>query len=155
MSRLQSLEQLVGRWTGTSCLWRPWLPSPESESASAAVVALAARGKFITIAYTWDLDGEEQEGFILLGREAKGSAVHASWVDSWHMSDKPMTCVGGMDDAGALAVLGSYAAPPGPDWGWRTVIARTGENSFEIVMYNVTPDGQETIAVRSRYERQT
>jgi hypothetical protein len=52
---------------------------------------------------------------MLLGRESKQNVVNAAWVDSWHMSDKPMICTGAVDDdTGAITVRGDYAAPPDP-----------------------------------------
>ncbi len=91
---------------------------------------------------------------MLLGRESKQNVVNAVWVDSWHMSDKPMICAGTVDaDTGTITVLGSYAAPPGPDWSWRTVIAPRGDDAFEVVMYNIAPGGEEAMAFRNVYER--
>ena len=65
-----------------------------------------------------------------------------------------MVCAGSMDDDGVIDVRGSYAVPPGPDWGWRTVIEPAGKDSLEIVMYNISPGGEETLAFRNRYERE-
>jgi hypothetical protein len=50
-------------------------------------------------------------------------------------------------------VRGSYAAAPGPDWGWRTVIETAEDDSLRMVMYNLTPDGQEYLAVEAVYRR--
>jgi Protein of unknown function (DUF1579) len=157
MSAPQSLEKLIGHWTGTNRLYRPWLnpPDAESESESSATVDEVAMGKFITIEYTWSLDGQPQAGFMLLGRENNNEEVKATWVDSWHMSDKSMVFDGGIDANGVVNVRGSYAAPPGPDWGWRIVIEATSDNSFTIVMYNITPDGEQSLAVESRYTRKS
>ena len=33
-----------------------------------------------------------------------------------------MACEGAVEPDWAIAVHGSYAAPPGPDWGWRIFI---------------------------------
>ena len=154
MSAPESLEKLAGSWMGTSRLWRPWLSPPDTESASTAIVAPAVGGKFVTIGYVWIVDGEAQEGLMLLGHDRKRNAVSAIWVDSWHMSDAPMVCAGSIDGDGVIDVRGSYAAPPGPDWGWRTVIDPGGKDSFEIVMYNISPDGEETLAFRNSYERE-
>jgi hypothetical protein len=149
-----TLDTLVGRWTGTSRLWRPWVSPVESDSQSTASVDLTANGRFLTIEYTWACDGQDHQGFMLLGRESKGNVVNAAWVDSWHMSDKPLISTGTMDDdSGAITVRGDYAAPPDPDWGWRTEIKPRGDAAFEIVMYNITPQGEEMIAFRNRYER--
>jgi hypothetical protein len=149
-----TLEDLVGQWTGTSRLWRTWLSIPESDSRSTASVDLTANGRFITIEYTWACDGEDHEGFMLLGREPTRNVVNAAWVDSWHMSDKPLICSGTVDDdTGAISVLGTYAAPPGPDWSWRTEIRPRGDAGFEIVMYNISPEGRDEMAFRNMYER--
>ena len=62
-----------------------------------------------------------------------------------------MACEGAVEPDGAIAVRGSYAAPPGPDWGWRIVIRPAGKPALHIVMYNVTPGGQEALAVEATY----
>ena len=149
-----ALEFLLGSWTGTSRLWRPWLEPSDTASVSTATVGVVARGRFMTIDYTWELEGEAQQGLLLLGLEHKAGVVHAVWVDSWHMGEKPMTCTGTADEAGVVTVLGAYAAPPGPDWGWRTVLTPNAEGgSFEIVMTNIAPDGEETPAFHNHYAR--
>lgn len=152
MSAPESLEILVGPWTGKNRLWLS--PNdPVRKSDSIASVSLVAHGKFITVAYTWAFDGKPQDGLLLLGHETKEKTVKAVWIDSWHMGDRFMICEGGADDEGIVSVKGLYSAPPGPDWGWRTVVDPKDGNSFEIIMYNVTPDGEEELAVEATYER--
>jgi hypothetical protein len=149
----EAFQRLVGEWSGSSRLHRDWLNPPDvSDSPSTATVALVAKGKFLTISYTWAMDGTSHEGFMLLGKEGKTTEVNVSWVDSFHMSGKPLNSVGSID-GDRIEVLGSYAAPPGPDWGWRTVLTTDGASSFEIVMYNVEPDAEPTVAYRNRYTR--
>jgi hypothetical protein len=53
----------------------------------------------------------------------------------------------------SIDVRGSYAAPPGPNWGWRTVIETPDDDSLRIVMYNVSPEGKEDLAVDAVYRR--
>ena len=48
---------------------------------------------------------------------------------------------------------GSYAAPPGPDWGWRIAIRPGDGSALAIVMHNVTPGGEEAVAVEATYKR--
>jgi hypothetical protein len=48
-------------------------------------------------------------------------------------------------------VRGSYAAPPGPDWGWRTDVTPNAER-LRVVMHNVWPEaqgGKEELAVEA------
>ncbi len=149
------LASLTGHWQGTSRLVLPWNTPPESDSTSTAEVQPVATGRFVSIAYTWEYDGRPCEGFLLLGREKKSEAVNAVWVDSRHQSDRPMACTGTVTDEGAVDVRGSYPAPPGPDYGWRTVVETQGDDAFRLVMYNVSPEGEETLAFENRYTRAT
>jgi hypothetical protein len=64
---------------------------------------------------------------------------------------------GGQPQEGLLVVrnaaLGSYAAPEGPDWGWRIVIGSDGPDELHLLMYNIAPDGGVYPAVESRLLR--
>jgi hypothetical protein len=146
-----AFARLKGEWTGTNRMW-PAPQTPAQQSDTTALVATAAQNRFLTIGYTWAEDGHPQDGFILLGADAGGDAVEASWVDSWHMGDKLMTCQGELRNDIA-SVKGTYAAPPGPDWGWRIVVQPEGADAFMMTMYNVSPDGAEEKAVEARYTR--
>lgn len=149
MSAPEGLTPLVGKWTGTSRLWLA--PGAEPEvSESAARVALAARGRFLVIEYTWAYKGEPQEGMQLLGAHRDG--VTAIWIDSWHMGDAVMRCEGTPGDPARVVVRGSYAAPPGPDWGWQIAIEGAGER-LRVVMDNISPDGHPERAVEADYVR--
>ena len=58
----------------------------------------------------------------------------------------------GEDDRdGCMSALDSYPAPPGPDWGWRIVLDADAESGIRILMYNITPDGDEALAVEAQY----
>ena len=153
MKTLPWLPLLAGRWNGTYRL----IVNPEEpprDSKSSAVVTQVAAGGFVRMDYTWEDAGKPQDGSILLGRDSERCVLTAHWVDSWHMSDKVMACEGPSTEAGSsLEVRGAYAAPPGPDWGWRTVIEATGADSFRMLMYNVSPDGKEDLAVEAVYTR--
>ena len=153
MKTLPWLPLLAGRWNGTyRLIVNP--AEPPRESKTSAVVTPVAAGGFVRMDYTWEEDGKPQDGSILLGRDSERCVVTAHWVDSWHMSDKVMACEGPSTDAGSsLEVRGAYAAPPGPDWGWRTVIEATGTDSFRMLMYNVSPDGREDVSVEAAYTR--
>ena len=153
MSVPEPLAALVGRWTGTMRLWMS-PAEPAQQSDSTATVSLAARGRFLSLEYTWSEEGVPQAGQILIGHEPRSGAVTAVWIDSWHMGDKMMICQGSLGPDGAVTLRGAYAAPPGPDWGWQIRLAPTPRGTFEIVMYNVTPEGKAQVAVEVGYSRQ-
>ena len=148
MSVPASLQSAVGTWDGTKKLFLPGEPTRESEST--LTVALAAQGKFSTIAYTWTFEGEPQDGLMVIGSNEE--QVVTAWIDSWHTGDQMMQCEGQVDANGEIVVRGSYKVEGHPDWGWRMVVAPTS-NALRIEMYNVTPDGQEMLGVEATYSR--
>ena len=124
-----------------------------SESPSEAIIDFSAQGKFLKIEYDWIFESVRQEGLILLGNENDSDLIKSFWIDSWHLSDKFMVSEGERTENGAISMKGFYTVPENPDWGWRTIIESENENSFKIVMYNVTPEGVEDLAVEAIYER--
>jgi hypothetical protein len=147
------LAQLAGRWKGSYRLHTNWLPEEAYDSATAAKIELRVKDQFLAIDYEWEYDGKKQEGVLIAGCDKASDAVQAVWTDSWHMSHKFLVCDGTIDEAGKVNVKGYYSVPENPDWGWRTEI-RPGKDSFEIIMYNVSPEGDETIAVEATYSRE-
>ena len=152
MRASKRFESLIGEWRGTSQLWL----SPEAEaqeSASTSSIALQGMGKFAAIEYTWSYEGDRQEGFLLLGSDQEGRVTRGAWIDSWHMGDEMMILDGSVRDDGVFSIRGIYAAPPGPDWGWKIELKSESADSFVITMYNITPEEQEQLAVRMSYTR--
>ena len=143
--------QLLGRWQGENQLWMNPAEPPLS-SASTMTVASTAQGKFITLAYTWDFQGKPQDGLLLVGDHNSEGQASAGWVDSFHQSGRVMHCIGSASGSG-FAITGSYAAPPGPDWGWclSVTISADGELIFE--MHNIPPGQAPELAVRAVYRR--
>jgi hypothetical protein len=150
MSVPNSLASLAGEWKGINKLHYP--PGSISESDSKAVVSLRISGQFLGIAYGWEHEGKPQEGLLIIGCDNKTNAVQAVWTDSWHMSHKFMLCDGTFNSDGAIDVKGLYQVEGHPDWGWRTTI-EPGGDTFKYTMYNVEPDGDETIAVETEFTR--
>jgi len=87
----------------------------------------------------------------LIGYQSDRAWVTAHWIDSWHMSDGVMPCDEGVDPDGSIVVRGSYAAPPDQDWGWRIEVKPIDTTTLTLTMYNVTPTGEEALAVEARY----
>lgn len=153
MNALEPLIACVGDWHGPSVLADPHAGLKEECASTARVVALLG-GRFVRFDYTWSYKGAPQEGSILFGYEKKAETVTAHWIDGWHMSDKVMSCRGPAPSGTAFSVLGSYEAPPGPDWGWRIDLVPEEDGTLRLTMYNRWPDGtQEDLAVEATYTR--
>jgi hypothetical protein len=70
------------------------------------------------------------------------------------MSDKAMACSGPRPPGETVAVTGAYAAPPGPDWGWRIEVTPEVGRRLRLVMWNVWPasvGGREELAMAATY----
>ncbi len=146
-------DHLFGDWTGSNLLRLSWLTPSDYHSPSVLSVKPIAKGKFLNFTYTWSHEEVSQEGVILLGYDAQQEVATAAWVDSWHMSSKIMACKGKIDPPGVINIRGAYEAPPGPDWGWRIVITPKSGKELQIVMYNISPEGAEDLAVQADYHR--
>ena len=80
-------------------------------------------GRFVRLDYTWGYQGKPQEGSLLVGFDPQSGEVSGHWIDTWHMGRLVLSLRREAAASGTIAVRGSYAAPPGPDWGWRIEIA--------------------------------
>lgn len=145
-------DQLVGTWTGTMTLYTNWLPVLENPSASRLVVAPVAGTHFLSFSYTWSYEGKPNDGILLAGNSNEKEAVSAAWIDSWHQNGKVLHLSGDLGDDGVIKMLGSFAAPPGPDWGWRIEVS-VRDGAPRIAMFVISPDGKEDPAVDSIYLR--
>ena len=54
---------------------------------------------------------------------------------------------------GRVSVLGSYAAPEGPDWGWQIDLVPQPDGGLHLLMYNIEPGGAPQPAVAATYTR--
>jgi hypothetical protein len=142
---------LAGDWQGTKALYLEPPPAPAISCPSQLAVTPIAGGSFLQFTYHWSYEGEPQSGVLLFGIDEE-NAASAAWVDSFHMSSKIMSCAGGAAN-GSAELRGSYEAPPGPDWGWIINIRSVSPSELEIVMHNVSPEGQEDLAVQLDYTR--
>jgi hypothetical protein len=150
MGPLDALRAAAGNWRGTCTLQDPHSGVADETPSTASVIPTQDG---VRLDYTWSYRGKPQEGSILFG--TGGAAVTARWTDTWHTGSQPMACAGASPDGRTLSVRGTYAAPPGPDWGWRIDVIPGGE-APRVVMHNVWPreqGGREDLAVEAVYER--
>ncbi|HZH29431.1 MAG TPA: DUF1579 family protein [Pyrinomonadaceae bacterium] len=144
----------VGNWAGDNTLRLSWMNPQEYRSHSELSVTQAVGGKYLAFAYTWSHEDMPQEGLLLVGYDGKGKVVNAAWVDSWHASEKPLALSGDVDGQGKIDLRGTYEVPNHPEWGWRIVVSAFKE-ALEIIMYNVSPEGTEDLAVRADYKKRS
>jgi hypothetical protein len=161
MAGLEALAALAGDWTAT--YQHRGDPSFECDTPSTATVAPILGGRFVRIDYTWDADDvlEEQgpqEGSLLVGfvADPEPGVATVAWVDSWHSGSKLQVSPGIRLANGGVDVRGVYSAPGDPEWGWRTILEPADEGrGWTMTMFNITPDGEESLAVRAEYARAT
>ena len=144
------IEALIGNWMGPSTLF---LDEDRYESDSTADVRFVGQRKFIAFAYTWQWGDKPQDGLILIPTKLGPEPAVAPWLDSWHLQTEIMVCEATQDPEGIISLLGSYPAPPGPDWGWRIEVTSPVGGMFDLRMYNLTPPGQEVLAVHTQYRK--
>lgn len=147
-----ALKDLVGRWQGSNQLWLS-PDEPVRQSEGTADVHFGAREAFAIVRYTWADQGQPQDGLLAVRLAPEQSALDGVWIDSWHVGKTFMTLGGEDDRDGGLSLLGSYAAPTGPDWGWRIVISSGGPDELLVRMFNISPEGEVSPAVEARYAR--
>lgn len=146
----------TGNWQGTSRLHDPITELPEDSASSLMIqnadASAEAEGDApaTLIGYTWAYQGAPQQGTLLL--YAKATNPRAQWLDTWHTGGEPMPLDTESDSETALSLRGSYAAPPGPDWGWRIVLEPRSE-TLQLRMDNITLDGEALVAVEATYRR--
>jgi hypothetical protein len=146
-----ALEALEGKWRGRTKLIVP--NEEERESSIRLRVRRFAGESFIRIGYRWKYDGQEQDGLLALCLEMRKERWVGVWADSWHMSNTFMQLEGRLGIP--IELKGSYEAGPGqPHWGWRIQIDPASSRSLTIKMWNVTPGGEEQLAVDSALKRE-
>lgn len=153
MSLPKPFSSLSGEWKGSKHLYLNGESGPVKTSNARMTIAKAARESFLLLVYSWKYETDPHEGLLMLGYDDKQQSATAAWGDSWHMRKSILHCAGKIDATGACNVLGHYQAPPGPDWGWRIVLATRDQDAIELVMHNISPEGQEDLAVRMALAR--
>ncbi|MGZ5942002.1 MAG: DUF1579 family protein [Isosphaeraceae bacterium] len=153
MNVLDVLIASAGQWAGKNRLMNPHTNSVD-ESPGTAIVTPGLGDRSVRIDYTWAYHGSPQEGSLLIGYDASRGLITSQWIDSWHMGDKAMACEGPVVAGEPISVRGSYAAPAGPDLGWRIIVA-IKDQRLQVAMHNITPDGREDLAVEAEYSRAT
>jgi hypothetical protein len=152
MGDINKLKAVAGNYKGTNRLHDPHTNEPDDTPSNLTLTRIL-NGRFIRIDYTWSYQSKPQEGSMLIGFEPDENLATIHWIDTWHMSNKVLALNGAVESDDSINVLGSYPAPPDPDWGWRIVIKASDEKSLKISMFNITPQGDEYPAVEANYTK--
>ena len=96
--------------------------------------------------------GQPIAGELTIAFESGDRLFRMSWIDSLHTSgailvseSKPIPAGGA---AAAIIAFGTYFAGEGqPRWGWRTELDDATDGALRVRMFNVMPDGEESIGV--------
>jgi predicted enzyme related to lactoylglutathione lyase len=150
---LPGLAACAGRWRGTNRLHDPHTKAAEDSPSTLSITPVVG-GKFLRIDYTWTYQGAPQEGTLLVGTEPDTGELTAHWSDTWHMDHKVMACRGSLANEKQLVLRGSFAVPPGPDWGWRIELTPEEGRALRVLMFNVSPEGVSQPAVEATYARE-
>ena len=132
------LERAAGRYAGTNWLWF------DKPSAEESATEIEVEGN--EVRYTWTFRGEPQSGVMAFAFE--GDTAEMTWNDTWHAKET-IVCPGTRTDD-RIEVVGTY----GPGWSWRTEVTLPTANELLVEMFNISPEGEEQIAVRMRGTRQ-
>ncbi|WNG32926.1 DUF1579 domain-containing protein [Archangium violaceum] len=145
------LGQLVGEWEGVT---RTWFEADKlaDESPWRGTIRPVLEGRFVVHEYEGTFQGKPLAGMAIYGYHLDPDRFEMAWVDTFHTGTGIMFSKGPNDGRG-YGVLGSYEAPSGPPWGWRTDIQQPAPEQLIITHYNISPEGQETRAVETVYRR--
>lgn len=150
----QQLNRLEGTWEGITTTW--FEPGePVDVSAIIGTIRALFGGKYLLHEYRSAFGGKPLEGLAIYSYHIDLQKYQAAWIDSFH-TDTFIMFSESNREAAQFAVNGGYTyLTPGQEqqWGWRTEIQMIGDDALLITAYNITPQGEESKATETKYQR--
>jgi hypothetical protein len=145
MTMLKKMNRFLGDWEGPVETWfEPNTPSHPGLIKSKFTPILG--GLFIQEEYAGQIGAKNHNGIRILGVDQNLTQATCYWMDTFHTGLTAMLCTGDwVDDR--LVVRGHYFGGD-EKWGWRTEFRLQDDNHLTILQYNITPDGEESLAVK-------
>lgn len=146
------LGMFAGSWEGKAkTYFEPGVLADESPIE--ANISILMEGRFIQINYSGSMQGKPLSGISIYGYHLGTKKLQNSWIDSFHTGTEIMFSEGTISNE-KMEVTGTYfAGESEPGWSWRTVLERTGADELNSTAFNITPKGEESIAIEIKFNR--
>jgi hypothetical protein len=147
------LQAMAGHYAGRTSTWLdPSKPPDVAEEELHASAILG--GRWLRLELLGSVDGKPHAGEMLLGYNGDANEFELCWADSFHTAGALMMFKGAPREDGVVAVTGSYGAGD-ERWGWRNELSLTGDKDLTMRAFNITPAGEESVALETHWKRLT